>query len=43
MVLAIEALIGRREVDGAAFERTVLVTADGADVPNADRPSRWWP
>jgi Xaa-Pro aminopeptidase len=42
MVLAVETLIGRREVGGAAFEQTMLVTADGADVLNADCPSRWW-
>jgi Xaa-Pro dipeptidase len=42
MVFAIETLIGRREVGGAAFEQTLLVTADGADVLNADCPSRWW-
>jgi Xaa-Pro dipeptidase len=42
MVFAIEALIGRREVGGAAFEQTLLVTAGGAEVLNADCPSRWW-
>jgi Xaa-Pro aminopeptidase len=42
MVFAIEALIGRQEVGGAAFEQTILLTADGAEVLNADCPSRWW-
>ena len=42
MLLAVEALIGRREVGGAAFEQTLLVTAEGAEVLNADCPSRWW-
>lgn len=42
MVFALEALIGRKGVGGAAFEQTMIVTGDGAEVINAACPSRWW-
>ena len=42
MVLMIEALMGRRETCGASFEQAMPVTADDAEVLNADCPSRWW-
>lgn len=42
MVLAVETLIGRQEVGGAAFEQDLLVTADGVEVLTADCPPRWW-
>jgi len=42
MVFALEALIGHRDVGGAAFEHTMIVTSDGAEVLNADCPAHWW-
>lgn len=42
MVFAVEALIGRKDVGGAAFEQQVIVGADGAEVISDACPSRWW-
>jgi methionine aminopeptidase len=33
-------MIGHKAVGGAAFEHTMIVTSDGAEVLNADRPER---